>query len=233
MSFYHINQLDEYQSNLNSVSFCVEFLKLLDIQHLIIFFSIHRKIFIHFLHLQILLENLRSTLEELESINPTSSAWALGKRHIFLSEGARQQLELLRNAKREYAAIVIQTTWRGWNERKKWPSIKNCLLTKAHSPRMTTNHQPNGHSMIMQSDHLDTSYVHHHHSQHHLNTIHNEPSSLSHHTTASLGALNKPRPQPISGTPPLDSCDQRIVAKTCSLFGLDLVDTYSSSIFFS
>ncbi|XP_074602506.1 unconventional myosin-IXb-like dachs isoform X2 [Brevipalpus obovatus] len=173
-----------------------------------------------------LLDNLRSTLEELESINPTSSVWALGKRHIFLSEGARQQLELLRSAKREYAAIVIQTTWRGWNERKKWPSIKNCLLAKTHSPRMATNHQSNGPSMIMQtnSDPLDISYAHHHHhSHHHLNTNHNnEPSSLGHHTTASLGALNKPRPQPISGTPPLDSCDQRIVAKTCSLFGLDL-----------
>ena len=139
-----------------------------------------------------------------------------------MSEGARQQFELLRNAKREYAALIIQTAWRGWNERKKWPSMKDCMLSKLHSPRMSTTHF-NGQSMTIakNSDQLDP-YIHHH-SHHHLNNTHNGPPSLGHHPTASLGALTKPRPQPISGSPPLDKCDQRIVAKTCSLFGLDLV----------
>lgn len=37
-----------------------------------------------------------------------STSWALGKRHIFLSEGIRQQLENLRSETRRKAATVIQ-----------------------------------------------------------------------------------------------------------------------------
>lgn len=48
-------------------------------------------------------------------------------------------------------------------------------------------------------------------------------------TLTKTGTLTKlqgrPRPQPISGTPPPDSnerCDQRLIQQTCALFGLDL-----------
>jgi dachs protein len=48
-------------------------------------------------------------------------------------------------------------------------------------------------------------------------------------------AINRPRPQPITGTPPpfgtpqqtqsksIEMCDQNIIQETCTLFGIDLV----------
>lgn len=45
---------------------------------------------------------------QLKSKFGASTSWALGKRHIFLSEGIRQQLENLRSETRRRAATVIQ-----------------------------------------------------------------------------------------------------------------------------
>lgn len=53
-----------------------------------------------------------------------STSWAHGKRHIFLSEGIRQQLEKLRNEKRQRSATLIQATWRGWRCRHRWAGLK-------------------------------------------------------------------------------------------------------------
>lgn len=46
--------------------------------------------------------------QQLKSKFGASTSWALGKRHIFLSEGIRQQLENLRSETRRKAATVIQ-----------------------------------------------------------------------------------------------------------------------------
>lgn len=46
--------------------------------------------------------------QQLKSKFGASTSWALGKRHIFLSEGIRQQLENLRAETRRKAAIIIQ-----------------------------------------------------------------------------------------------------------------------------
>jgi len=46
--------------------------------------------------------------QQLKSKFGASTSWALGKRHIFLSEGIRQQLENLRADTRKKAATVIQ-----------------------------------------------------------------------------------------------------------------------------
>lgn len=46
--------------------------------------------------------------QELKNKFGASTSWALGKRHIFLSEGIRQQLECLRSETRRKAATVIQ-----------------------------------------------------------------------------------------------------------------------------
>lgn len=46
--------------------------------------------------------------QQLKSKFGASTSWALGKRHIFLSEGIRQQLENLRAETRKKAATVIQ-----------------------------------------------------------------------------------------------------------------------------
>jgi len=46
---------------------------------------------------------------------------------------------------------------------------------------------------------------------------------------SSKGTNGRPRPQPISGTPPpeaMDKCDDKLVQQTCSMFGLDIVSEY-------
>lgn len=53
-----------------------------------------------------------------------STSWALGKRHIFLSEGIRQHLEKMRAEKRQKSATVIQATWRGWRCRCRWANTR-------------------------------------------------------------------------------------------------------------
>lgn len=168
-----------------------------------------------------LLENFRLTLEELDSLNPTSSSWAVGKRHIFLSEGARQQLELLRNANREYAAVIIQTAWKGWNERKKWPLIKTVLQARKYPSKFGSTHSNSQSTATVQSN--PAAIVSNSHQTSSNNNQGATPFGHNITFSTSLGALNKPRPQPITGTPPPETCDQRIIAHTCSLFGLDLV----------
>lgn len=59
-----------------------------------------------------------------EQNGAVSTSWALGKRHIFLSEGIRQQLEKLRNDKRQKSATIIQSVWRGWKSRYRWSILK-------------------------------------------------------------------------------------------------------------
>ncbi|XP_052754581.1 unconventional myosin-IXAa [Galleria mellonella] len=44
--------------------------------------------------------------------SPAAVRWALGKRHVFLSEGMRQVLERMRRARRQAAAESIQAAWR-------------------------------------------------------------------------------------------------------------------------
>ncbi|XP_022128945.2 unconventional myosin-IXAa isoform X1 [Pieris rapae] len=46
------------------------------------------------------------------SHSPAAVRWAIGKRHVFLSEGMRQVLERMRRARRQAAARCIQTAWR-------------------------------------------------------------------------------------------------------------------------
>lgn len=53
--------------------------------------------------------------------SPAVVAWALGKRHVFLSEGMRQVLERMRRARRQAAAECIQTTWRRHRARRRAP----------------------------------------------------------------------------------------------------------------
>lgn len=50
--------------------------------------------------------------QQLKNKFGASTSWALGKRHIFLSEGIRQQLECLRSETRRKAATVIQVMFK-------------------------------------------------------------------------------------------------------------------------
>lgn len=114
-----------------------------------------------------------------------STSWALGKRHIFLSEGIRQHLEKLRTGTRQKSATLIQATWRGWRLRCRWATIRR------EKELMNTSVSQNGTKA----------------------------------RTSNNGACQRPRPQPIAGTPPPDpneKCDTKIIQQTCTLFGLDL-----------
>jgi dachs len=129
------------------------------------------------------------TQKNIHPVSAASTTWALGKRHIFLSEGARQQLEMLRSERRNISASLIQAMWRGWNLRRRWPLIKQNLIAQ---------------NFLIKSNH-----------------------------TISTNATNRPRPQPITGTPPpspqniqsksLEMCPQNVIQETCTLFGIDLV----------
>ncbi|XP_076640279.1 unconventional myosin-IXb-like dachs isoform X1 [Colletes latitarsis] len=137
--------------------------------------------------------------QQLKSKFGASTSWALGKRHIFLSEGIRQQLENLRSETRRRAATVIQATWRGWRVRRRWPLRKTTIGVtsgmgqKKHQQPTSTN----------------------------TGTVQRNVT-----TATGAGSGTRPRPQPIAGTPPPDPsekcADQKMIQQTCTLYGLDL-----------
>lgn len=145
-----------------------------------------------------ILEYLKESLQQpSDGGSPIVKDWALGKKHVFLTEGTRQHLETLRTDKRTASVTLIQSVWRGFSARKKWPTVRRNLQAQMVAAR---NSKP-----------------------------------------------GRPRPQPISGTPPpeaggaaaafllaeqgrhqqqfQDRCDMKTIQKTCSLFGLDPVST--------
>ncbi|KAF0301174.1 Myosin-VIIa [Amphibalanus amphitrite] len=123
---------------------------------------------------RLILASYQNTLEPLPADQqPPCPGWALGKRHIFLAEGTRQRLEQLREQIRLRAAVLVQSAWRGWQVRRRWPQMRR---------------------------------------------------NMEHRQRTKAG-LARPRPQPITGTPPPDvpeRCEPSAVQQTCSLFGLDL-----------
>ncbi|EAT35379.1 AAEL012449-PA [Aedes aegypti] len=125
-------------------------------------------------------------------------SWAPGKRHVFLSEGIRQHLENLRTEVRMKSATLIQATWRGWNLRKRLGTIR-----RSHEIKLV------GNGLLT----LNKSTA--------ARPGNTGPTTKANNT----GTATRPRPQPIAGTPPPDpneKCDSKIIAQTCTLFGLDL-----------
>ena len=77
-------------------------------------------------HEMSVLEVCRSILKYLSQSSDKATLgkdWALGKKHVFLSEGMRQRLEQLRTLKRSESATLIQAVWRGHSVRKTLTSI--------------------------------------------------------------------------------------------------------------
>lgn len=145
--------------------------------------------------LQLVLHSFAKILDENNSASSITT-WAIGKRHIFLSEGTRQQLEVLRSEKRNSAAILIQSQWRGWCQKRRWPALKNTLLSQKSSHTVTTA----------------TKAI--------INAALNGNSNANINATCS--AVNRPRPQPITGTPPPTSNNINPV-ELQHLIGIDLV----------
>ena len=104
--------------------------------------------------------------------------------------------ETLRNWRRNAAATKIQSTWRAIKCRRNWSSLKRTLKAqKALNGRLPVRS---------------------------TNGTFNGEINFSNHLTNGLLNGNRPRPQPISGTPPPEVCDARVIEQTCSFFGLDL-----------
>ncbi|XP_064106085.1 unconventional myosin-IXb-like isoform X2 [Macrobrachium nipponense] len=91
---------------------------------------------------KLILEYFVRSLEDISKSSTVAIQWALGKRHIFLSEGARQQLEMLRIETRHRAATLIQAVWRGWHFRRRWPTLKRNLELRARSRTVRPRPQP-------------------------------------------------------------------------------------------
>jgi len=114
---------------------------------------------------------LKHLEDRLNTVQPGSGSvsmeWALGRKHIFLSEGIRQRLEQLRLNLRHACCIKIQACWRGYWARKRWPGVRAGL--KGSQISTGGGNGVNG---------LQRSFI---------------------------KSSSRPRPQPISGTPPPDS----------------------------
>ncbi|CAL8122354.1 unnamed protein product [Orchesella dallaii] len=133
---------------------------------------------------QVILECFENSIDGCtrERLGHISISWAVGKRHIFLSEGARQQLEALRTMTHNRAATLIQSTWRGWRCRRRWPIVRqgyhmrfqqmpppvpppNAVASTAMSnpksnglmtARSTSHHDSMGHAIITSTSFLNT-----------------------------------------------------------------------------
>ena len=143
--------------------------------------------------------------------SPNNKEWAHGRKHIFLSEGARQQLEQLRDAKRTRCATTIQAWWRGINERR----------------RSKFGSRPQRNSGFGQP--LNNNVFRNHPQQPQANGNGGNLNIMMQQHQLQLQPQRTARPKPISGTPPpldvmqSDRCDFKTIQQTCALFGLDLV----------
>lgn len=73
-------------------------------------------------------------MRDLGPMSASSSDYAAGRTYIFLSEGARQNLEMIRDAIRIAAATSIQSFWRGIKFRREvWPNLKRSLVSSRAS----------------------------------------------------------------------------------------------------
>ena len=119
--------------------------------------------------------------------------WAHGRKHIFLSEGARQQLESLRNMKIHKSATLIQNHWKMLKNRKQQHKKQNNNINNNIAQDITDSSK-NG-----PDENLNLLW---HHSR--------RPKPIS----------GTPPPLDVASG---DKCDFKTIQQTCSLFGLDLV----------
>ncbi|XP_037069568.1 myosin-I heavy chain-like [Pollicipes pollicipes] len=92
---------------------------------------------------RLILESFRATLApSIVQQENVSTGWALGKRHIFLTEGARQQLEQLREQIRRRAAVLVQSAWRGWRVRRRWPQMRRNMEHRQRNKSGPTRPRP-------------------------------------------------------------------------------------------
>jgi hypothetical protein len=82
---------------------------------------------------------------------------------LFLnSEGARQQLEGMRNDKRYRSAVLITSTWRGWHLRRRWPALRRTLELQLVRPANNASKNANNGRADLIFCYLDNYYVFNH-----------------------------------------------------------------------
>ena len=167
--------------------------------------------------------------------------WAHGRKHVFLSEGARQRLEAMRDRRRSGAATKVQALWRGHRSRSRGQSrpkrneaaiktsnVRNTNITYTRDLRSLNFLSP------IENCNKPIEFL--------LSFLLKGTSIVG--TSSAIRASQRsqrPRPQPISGTPPpshpgqddvdsvaADKCDFKTIQQTCALFGLDLVSFHTN-----
>ena len=180
----------------------------------------------------------------MEDIASNNKDWAHGRKHIFLSEGARQQLEQMRDSRRKWAATSIQSLWRGWNVRKRKdckPKRNDDIHSSNQLNHLKTSTKTNMSSMMQFGNHEANQATQGKTltppSASAINGLPLIPGGIQQFQPSQVVRSQRPRPQPISGTPPpeapinnhiIDRCDFKTIQQTCSLFGLDLVRNLKS-----
>lgn len=168
-----------------------------------------------------ILTHLKASLDQVEP-SSISTEWALGKKHIFLSEGARQHLEKLRTNHREQSAVRIQARWRGHHMRKKWPNLKTSLKAQNGGVRLVAGKasrpRPQPISGTPPPDALQNGLFLGKGRQ-------GEEQGLGKGRQGEEQGMVKGRQGEEQGmVNNADRCDLKTIQKTCSLFGLDLVN---------
>ena len=148
-----------------------------------------------------ILEHLKESLEQrVEDGCPIVKDWAMGKKHVFLTEGTRQHLEELRTCKREASVTLIQSVWRGSAARKRWPGMRRSLQAQQGAQRRSGPGRPRPQPMAG-----------------------TPPPESEGAAAAFLQAEQGRHEQALQDQLLHDKCDMKTIQKTCSLFGLDPV----------
>lgn len=142
-----------------------------------------------------------------------SVGWAVGKKHVFLSEPARQALEADLGQRRIKAVGVIQRAWRRWRrqrqirrQEKEGNPLQACTgggVAEAGAPATTAG--PAG------------------------GACGTPPSTTTAHFVGVAANVSGCRPVPIAGSPQLEG---GLVERTCQMFGLDKVTSEREFILF-
>jgi len=166
------------------------------------------------------------------STEPNNKDWAHGRKHIFLSEGARQQLEYLRIHIRTKSATKIQSVFRGYLHRKRFkinnalnkPNPNSNMNRTVAVPVLPISPAQRAETGPIIQPQIPISQA---------NNVSNLNLMIQMQKQQQSFRSHQNRPKPISCTPPpfdaststgmqSDKCDYKTIQQTCSLFGLDL-----------
>jgi len=178
-----------------------------------------------------ILDYLKTSLEQqVDGDSPIVKDWALGKKHVFLTEGTRQHLEKLRTEKRNASVTLIQSVFRGFSARKKWPALRRGLQNQLVGNSNLSQHQRSSKPSRPRPQPISGTPP-----PESAAFLLTEQSRLSEQGRLTLeqgnratdGRLTNEQGRPVDqgrleGNPEFhDRCDMKTIQKTCSLFGLD------------